>query len=573
MKKNRVKLIIILLIIIAIIAVAIGIWLSYKNSRDYDIPNISEEKYFLLYENGKYGVIDANGDIIVEVNYDEIQIPNPTKPVFLCMNENKINIYNEKKENIFNEYNNVQAIEIQKNTGTNNFDTSCLKYEENSKYGLISFDGKKITKAIYDDIKSLNNKEGEFLVKKDDKYTVLNLKGTKMIKDYYDNVTGDGYYNENYKKAGYITENNVENKLKYGYINYEGKTLIKSNSYDEIKRINEIKDDENVYLIVSLDNKYGVLKNDEQIIECKYDNIEYNEETELIKVRNEGKYGVYNLDGNEIVPVENMDIVFRGKRITAKKTNNTIEYDLQGNEIKDNKYKMILSTENPEYSITVTKDNKYGVINTNGTEVVENKYSYLKYLDNNYFAIYSDDNKIGIIDNNGSVILEPKYDVVQEIEGSNLIQVSMLENNLLEIYSKENMKQIISIENAEMYQYDNYIRIVSENELEYINFNGDIISAKDVFKDAKIFPIIEDGKWGFEDIDGNIKILPTYDKFLDFNKYGYASIQKDGLWGTIDKDGNIIIEPTYDESKVTSKPDFIGKYYKVNMNGKNYYTK
>ena len=201
MKKNRVKLIIILLIIIAIIAVAIGIWLSYKNSRDYDIPNISEEKYFLLYENGKYGVIDANGDIIVEVNYDEIQIPNPTKPVFLCMNENKINIYNEKKENIFNEYNNVQAIEIQKNTGSNNFDTSCLKYEENSKYGLISFDGKKITKAIYDDIKSLNNKEGEFLVKKDDKYTVLNLKGTKMIKDYYDNVTGDGYYNENYKKT------------------------------------------------------------------------------------------------------------------------------------------------------------------------------------------------------------------------------------------------------------------------------------------------------------------------------------------------------------------------------------
>ena len=57
------------------------------------------------------------------------------------------------------------------------------------------------------------------------------------------------------------------------------------------------------------------------------------------------------------------------------------------NEIKDNKYKMILSTENPEYSITVTKDNKYGVINSNGIEVVENRYSYLKYLDNNYFGM------------------------------------------------------------------------------------------------------------------------------------------------------------------------------------------
>ena len=573
MKKNRVKLIIIMLIVIAIIAVIVGTLLSYKNSREYDIPDISEEKYFILYENGKYGVIDTKGDIIVDVNYDEIQIPNPTKPVFLCMNENKINIYNDKKENIFNEYNNIQAIEIQENTGANKFDTSCLKYEENSKYGLINFEGKKITKAIYDDIISLSNKEGEFLVKKDDKYTVINLKGTKMIKDYYDNIIGDGYYNEDYRKAGYIIGNNVENKLKYGYINYKGKTLIKYNSYDDIKRINEIKDDENVYLIVNLDNKYGLFKNDKPIIECKYDNIEYNEETGLIRVRNDGKYGVYNLDGNEIVPVENIDIVFKGKRITAKKTNNTIEYDLQGNELKDNKYKMILSTENPEYSITVTKDNKYGVINNNEIEVVENKYSYLKYLDNNYFAIYSDDNKIGIIDNNGYVILEPKYDVVQEIEDSNLIQVSMLENNLLEIYNKENMKQIISKENAEMYKYDNYIRIVSENELNYINFNGDIISAKDIFKDSKIFPIIKDGKWGFQDIDGNIKIPATYDKVLDFNKYGYASIQKDGLWGAIDKYGNIIIEPTYDENKVTSKPDFIGKYYKVNLNGKSYYTK
>lgn len=573
MKKNKVKIIIISLIIIAIVAVAIGVWVSYKNSRDYNIPDVSEEKYFLLYENGKYGVIDTNGNIVIEAIYNEIQIPNPTKAVFLCINGNQVNIYNEKKDNIFNEYSSVKSIEIQKNSEESRFDTSCLKYEENGKYGLISFDGNKITKAIYDDITSLSNKEGEFLVKKDDKYTVLNLKGTKMIKNYYDNVTGDGYYNEDYKKAGYIIENTVEDKLKYGYINSDGKTLIECNSYDSIKRINEIKDDKNAYLIVSTDNKYGLFENNKQIMECKYDNIEYNEETRLLRVRNEGKYGVYNLEGKQIVPVENNDILFRGKRITAKKTNNTIEYDLQGNEVKNSKYKMILGTENPEYSITVTDDNKYGVINSNGVEVVENKYSYLKYLANNYFAIYSDNNKIGIIDNNGSVILEPKYDVVQEIKNSNLIQVSMLENKLLEIYSKENMKKIISQENAQMYQYDDYVKVVSENKLQYINFNGDIISAKDVFKDSKIFPIIKDGKWGFEDINGNIKIPATYDNVLDFNKYGYAAIEKDGLWGAIDKDGNIVVEPTYDESKVSSKPDFIGKYYKVNSDGKNYYTK
>ena len=573
MKKNMFKIFIIVLVIVAIIAVSVGIWMSYKNSREYDIPDVSNEKYFLLYDNGKYGVIDVNGNILIEANYNEIKIPNATKPVFFCSNGSQVNIYNEKSENIFTEYKKVEPIEIQKNTQEINFNTSCLKYEENNKYGLITLDGKKVTKAIYDDIKSLSNKEGEFLVKKDNKYTVLNPKGTKMIKDYYDNVTGDGYYNEDYKKAGYIIENNIDNKTKYGYINYDGKTLIKTEIYDSIKRINEIKDNDNIYLIVSENNKLGLYKNDKKIIDCKYDDIEYNEETKLLRVRNNGKYGACNLDGKEIVPAENNDITFKGKRITAKKTNNTIEYDLQGNEVKDSKYKMILNTENPEYSITVTKDNKYGVINSKGIEVVENKYSYLKYLSDNYFAIYSDENKIGIIDENGAVILEPKYDVVQEIENSNLIQVSILENKLLEIYSKENMKQILSEENAQMYQYDNYLKVVTENKLEYINFDGNIISSKDIFKDNKVFPIIKDGKWGFEDANGNIKITQIYDNVLDFNKYGYASIQKDGLWGAIDKQGNIVVEPIYEENKVTSKPDFIGKYYKVNNNGKYYYTK
>ena len=94
MKNKKFKMFIIVLVVIAIIAVSVGIWLSYKNSRDYDIPDVSDEKYFLLYDNGKYGVIDTSGNIVIEANYDEVQIPNPTKPVFFCLNGSKKNIYN-----------------------------------------------------------------------------------------------------------------------------------------------------------------------------------------------------------------------------------------------------------------------------------------------------------------------------------------------------------------------------------------------------------------------------------------------------------------------------------------------
>ena len=466
-RRVNVKAIIIGIVVIAVI-VAVVIAIQSNLGKNVSYEEVTQYDYFITSIGGKAGVIDKEGNVVINAEYDLIQIPNPSKPIFICLydyntdtREYNSKVLNENGDEIYTNYSGIQAIPNNNTSSQNSYQTGILRYKQNGKYGLLNINGRKITDAIYDSIETLEYKDGILKVSQGEKFGLISLNGDEIVKPEYNSIATDGYYNQDtkYEAAGYIVNVRTDEGYRYGYINSEGKQILDT-MYTSLKRITEIKDDENVYLIVSLDNKYGVLKNDEQIIECKYDNIEYNEETELIKVRNEGKYGVYNLDGNEIVPVENMDIVFRGKRITAKKTNNTIEYDLQGNEIKDNKYKMILSTENPEYSITVTKDNKYGVINTNGTEVVENKYSYLKYLDNNYFAIYSDDNKIGIIDNNGSVILEPKYDVVQEIEGSNLIQVSMLENNLLEIYSKENMKQIISIENAEMYQYDNYIRIM-----------------------------------------------------------------------------------------------------------------
>ena len=42
-----------------------------------------------------------------------------------------------------------------------------LSYEENGKFGLIDFEGKKLTGAIYESVASLKNKPGCILVKKD----------------------------------------------------------------------------------------------------------------------------------------------------------------------------------------------------------------------------------------------------------------------------------------------------------------------------------------------------------------------------------------------------------------------
>ena len=156
------------------------------------------------------------------------------------------------------------------------YEKSTLKYSKDGKYGIISIDGKKITNAIYEDIDTLQFKEGELLVKKDGKYGIINIKGATLIKPQYDEIEVDKFYEEGngYKKAGYIVKNTTEEGYRYGYVNTEGKKIIDT-KYNELYRIVEINSDD-VYIICAENGKYGLLKNGKQIIENEYQSIVYN---------------------------------------------------------------------------------------------------------------------------------------------------------------------------------------------------------------------------------------------------------------------------------------------------------
>ena len=182
MRKGKMKWII-LAIIALIIIVAITVLIIRQNQLQYEIEEITDFKYSILIKNGKYGVIDKQANIIIEANYDAIQIPNPSKPIFICMGEYnaeqkkyKTTVLNDKGETIFPEYENIQAIPLDTGIEEVPYEKSVLQYSQNGKYGLIDFNGKKITEPIYDKISSINYKEGTFLVKEEDKVGAINMK-------------------------------------------------------------------------------------------------------------------------------------------------------------------------------------------------------------------------------------------------------------------------------------------------------------------------------------------------------------------------------------------------------------
>ena len=110
---------------------------------------MSQYNYFVLKENEKTGVIDRSGNIVIDSIYDDVKIPNPEKPVFICYSGKNTKVLNEKREEIFTKYNNVEPIKLNNVASELMNEKSVLKYLENGKYGIINLKGRRITKSIY----------------------------------------------------------------------------------------------------------------------------------------------------------------------------------------------------------------------------------------------------------------------------------------------------------------------------------------------------------------------------------------------------------------------------------------
>lgn len=209
--KLKNKLMIFFIILLIVLGLFIYRCLAKDNKYDITFEEITTREYFLIFDD-KYGVIDKNGEVIVETKFDMVQLPNPSKDIFVCMsNYNsqtgsyETKVYNKNKEELFNEYENVEAIRREENLSNIPYEKNVLKYKVNGKYGLLDFEGKKITKPIYEDIQALEFKEGMLLVKKDNKFGVINIAGEKIINNKYDFIEADSYtLNQNYnEKVGY----------------------------------------------------------------------------------------------------------------------------------------------------------------------------------------------------------------------------------------------------------------------------------------------------------------------------------------------------------------------------------
>lgn len=577
-KKSIVMIIIVLLIIIAIAGYFIYRQIE-KNGREYEIEKIDlqDYAYFILREEGKYGVINTNGDIIIHPEYTNVIIPNPKKGVFICYDEdNNTKILNQNNEQIFSEYAQIQPIRLKNIASNLMYEKNLLTYVQDEKIGLINLEGEVIAEPIYESIEGLPYKEGELLVQLEGKYGIINNKGNDLVEPQYDQITVDNYTTEEdgYKRAGYIVSNTTEDGYRYGYVDIDGNVLLEP-QYTEVSRITNMKDNENIYLIVAQNGQYGMVKNQDQIIENEYQSISYNSANNTLTLEKTKKYGVATLEGKIIIPVEFAQIDSTGKYIYATDVDGNVDvYQEDGNpaEIDSNVY--ILETENENYQIKIdnAQGSVYSILNKNGEQITTQNYAYINYLYDNYFIVSVTGGKVGVINDKEEPIIEIQYDSIEKVEGTDYIITRLSENNSTQLYDK-NFKQLCEMTNAIVRAEENYVKVYNDTETRYFDLEGNERQNTEIFSNNQIYAKSQDGKWGFVDKSGDVVVDYIYDKATDLNSYGYAGIKLDGKWGVVDANGKVIVEPTY-TSNGQAEPEFIKDYYKVQYGyGEFYYTK
>ena len=575
MKKSKWVILSTILILILIVGF-ISIYLWKKSDSSYEIEKVTEIKYNLINENKKYGVIDETGKIVIEPKYDIIQIPNPSKPVFICMHDYNINlqqyeteVFDNKGNKIFTEYDSVQALPTESTWDGIPFEKSVLKYKRNNKYGLITLENKVITEPIYDSIKAINYKEGMLLVEKDKKYGAINIKGKIIIKSEYDQISIDNYYNSEtmYKASGFIVKKKNEDSYKYGYINSKGKMLLPP-EYTEISRINEIIDDKNVYLLVLKEGQAGVVKNNKVVLDFEYEDISYNLFNNMFIIQRNSKSGIADIKGKVIIQPEYDSIMFGGIYVNAIKDGEVTVLDINGKKLDNNNIYAKLPTTNPNYYITIDKNEIYRIVDKDNNIKIENNYTYIEHIKDDYFIIYKN-GKNGIIDLSGKSIADLKYNSIFKVSGTEIVQANTNSTNNITLLNKE-MKIVCNMNNANIEKKENYVVIYSKDDMKYFDYSGNEISYKNLYPNNKLYAKKINGKWGFIDKADKLIIQNEYEMVTEFNNYGFAGIKKDGKWGVVNSEGTIIQEPIYELK--WENPSFIGKYYKVQAWGEQYYS-
>ena len=295
-------------VILAIIVIIMSVWIIRDIlSKEGSSRGITSKTYFAAYQNNKWGVIDENGDIVVDPSYEEmIIIPDSKTDIFLCTydvnydtGEYSAKAINSKNEDIFTEYSKVEAISNHDENNNLWYEENVLKVQKDGKWGMINYEGNIILNTEYDSIQALPGIENAMLVEKDGKYGIADNTGRLLLEVAYTEITNLGKTN----RDGYIVRDDTG---LYGIVDNSNNVIL-PNQYQEIEKVYG----NNLYVVTQDGTQKVVNSSGEDVLTQGFEQISAILKTEgqgVIYITG-GKYGVMSLTGDVIIQAQYDNLV------------------------------------------------------------------------------------------------------------------------------------------------------------------------------------------------------------------------------------------------------------------------
>lgn len=356
--------------------------------------------------------------------------------------------------------------------------------------GIMNSDGKEIYTYKVDEVDDRNiSVEISNLTEENDSdlYAKIKINSSSTI---INTTTGKEVYKYTLDDINVLDNNvfyikNSSGKNKY-FIIKNDKVVYESSDYKRIRVENlnsniaiGIKEDASIDYINIIDKK--VINNDESIKYTYSDGVilkeqyNFNAKKIMYTIYTPSKeFGTFS----DLKPYDNKYV---NGYLKIKTENDKYEFvNKKGNVITKKEYEELSDFNKNGYAI-VSNDNLYGVIDSKGKEIIDEKYDEIIFLNDNLFKnvkkisknelfIFKENNKYGIINSDGKVVIKANYDDFDTITTKYPI-IEGTYNGEKFLINLNTLKELSIKVSDKVEIYDNYII----SSLNYYNYNGEQI--------------------------------------------------------------------------------------------------
>lgn len=354
----------------------------------FEVPSFFQNGKAIVIKNSKYGLIDMQGNYSVPLKYDWMAACGSNQN-YIIKKGQYYGIINQKDSVIFPINN--------RDFSTGNLDTIIYSHN-NKKKGVVLSSGQILIKPQYDELHYYNNK-AVFLFRRKKESGYLYADGKLKISS------------KQVKKGEFVGYPVIKYKDIYFLVNQKGKKISKdynylSDSFGKFFQADNSEDGKHNYI----DSTGKELR---EILGIEYEDVYLPIFTNMIVVKNTNKYGIFNYDGQLIIPFIYEDIDVSGRDyIAVKKEGKWGVIDKQNRELIIPKYEKILTSKDINYMAVKSFNSGWNCLDIkNKRKVIADDYDNIYFLnfDKDILIAVQKNKKWGVFDKTGKLILPIKY--------------------------------------------------------------------------------------------------------------------------------------------------------------------